>query len=112
MKILKHLPIPTAETLAFVGRESVRLKEAEIIVWLSVSAWNTVEWNPALPRFPTILDTGNTHNFAIQEQHMVRWAGIRPETLRFSGTSAIPASGFPFIRPGSGCTTTSQGRWR
>jgi hypothetical protein len=85
MKILDRLPIPTTETLTFVREEGVRLKEAEIIVWVSLTATQTAEWNPATPRFPAILDTGHTHNFAIQEQHLWRWAGIRPEMLRSLG---------------------------
>jgi hypothetical protein len=85
MKILDLLPIPTTETLIFIREESVRLKEAQIIVWVSLSAMTAKEWNPATSRFPAILDTGHTHNFALQHQHLIRWAGIRPEMLRLLG---------------------------
>ena len=47
MKILDRLPIPPTETLAFVGTESIRLKETEIIVWVSLAALKTADWNPA-----------------------------------------------------------------
>jgi hypothetical protein len=85
MKILSRLPIPLAETLDFVGAESVRFKEAEIIVWVSLADIRTGAWNPNAPRFPAILDTGHTHNFAIHEHHLTRWAGIRRENLRLLG---------------------------
>jgi hypothetical protein len=80
--ILVRLPIPMRDEVAFVGEEHVRLKEAEIIVWVSVAEKRAgIEPNPNVPRFPAILDTGHTHNFSIQEQHLIRWAGIRPESL-------------------------------
>jgi hypothetical protein len=81
MKILDRLPIATQESLVLVRQESVRLKEAEIIVWVSLTLPEFTEWHPATPRFPAILDTGHTHNFAIQQQHLIRWTGIRPEML-------------------------------
>jgi hypothetical protein len=81
MKILDRLPIPSTDTLAFVGPEHVRLKEAEIIVWVSLGIARKLVWNPGTPRFPAILDTGHTHNFAIQQQHLIRWAGLRPDAL-------------------------------
>jgi hypothetical protein len=42
-------------------------------------------WEPGTPSFPAILDTGHTHNLSIQEQHLVRWAGIRLELLQVLG---------------------------
>jgi hypothetical protein len=33
------------------------------------------------PRFPALLDTAHTHNFLVREEHLVRWAGVRPEGL-------------------------------
>ena len=35
--------------------------------------------------FPAILDIGYTHNFLIQEQHLVRWANIIPHELNRLG---------------------------
>jgi hypothetical protein len=86
MRILDRLPIARLDTLAFVGAENVRLKKDEIIVWVSVTRKTNVAWNPATPRFPAIVDTGHTHNFAIQHQHLVRWAGIQPELLKPIGS--------------------------
>lgn len=41
--------------------------------------------NPSAVPFPVILDTGNTHTFAIQERHLLDWAGIRAETMELLG---------------------------
>jgi hypothetical protein len=84
-KILDHLPIPTKEEMDFVGPEQVRIKECEIITWVSLSVKGILKLDPTAPRFPAILDTGHTHNFSIQEQHLTRWAGIPPEDLRLLG---------------------------
>jgi hypothetical protein len=85
MKILDRLPIPNTPTLAVVGTETVPLKKSEIIVWVSLSPKKAMNWNPAVPRFPAILDTGHTHNFAIQNQHLERWTGISAKDLRRIG---------------------------
>ena len=84
-KILDRLPIPTHDDLVSVRNETVRVRQTEIIVWVSVSVKSALGWNPALPHFPAIIDTGHTHNFSIQEQQLVRWAGIRPERLQVLG---------------------------
>jgi hypothetical protein len=61
------------------------LKKTEIIIWVSLSIESAVRWNSSARRLPAILDTGHTHNFAIQHQHLARWAGIQPEMLRQLG---------------------------
>jgi hypothetical protein len=82
MKILDRVPIPRADSRFPVGAEIVRLKQDQIIVWVSLTVESSVLWSPEAPRFPAIVDTGHTHNFAIQHQHVSRWAGIQPERLR------------------------------
>jgi hypothetical protein len=84
-KILDHLPIVPRDAAVLVRDETVRLKQAEIIVSVSLTAKSVVGWNPLTPIFPAILDTGHTHNFSIQEQQLIRWAGIRPDLLRVLG---------------------------
>lgn len=84
-KILDRLPIATRDDVVSVRGEPVRLKQAEIIVWVSVTPKSAVGWNPTTPCFPAILDTGHTHNFSIQEQQLLRWAGLPPELLRVFG---------------------------
>jgi hypothetical protein len=65
-----------------VGSERVDIKAAEIIVWVSLSVHTAPELKPGTLRFPAILDTGHTHYLSIQEQHLIRWARLRPELLR------------------------------
>ena len=85
MKIIDRLPIPDADVLAYVGAESVRLKANQIIVWISLAVESAANWSPTTPRFPAILDTGHTHNLAIQHQHLTRWAGLHPDRMRRLG---------------------------
>lgn len=79
--ILNRVPIPEHDDIGFVGTEHVRLKAYEIIVWVSLTLKETQIWQPLTPCFPAILDTGHTHNFSIQEQHLIRWANLRPQAL-------------------------------
>lgn len=81
-RILDRLPISTHDDLAFVGQEQVRVRAYEIIVWVSLQAERILEPGRRVPRFSAILDTGHTHNLSIQEEHLRRWAGLDPETLR------------------------------
>jgi len=41
---------------------------------VSLSVQNHLE--SGAPRFPAVLDTGNNHNFALQHDHLERWAGL------------------------------------
>src|SRR5262249_43501086 len=74
---------PTSET---VPGEVVPIKLYQIIVWVSVGLRQIVEWDPRTPRLPAVLDTGNNHNLSIGEGHLVRWAGMLPESLRRLGS--------------------------
>jgi hypothetical protein len=85
-RILDRSPISTRDELAFVCGDRVQVKAYEIIVWVSLLARRSPTWDPATPRFPAILDTGHTHNFSIQEQHLVDWAGLQPDRFRLLGT--------------------------
>jgi hypothetical protein len=96
MKILDRLPISQTDTLTFVDAESVRLKKDQIIVWVSLTRVKDSQWNPATPHFPAILDTGHTHNFAIQNQHLIRWARIQSNTLRTLGSIRHEGKRVPF----------------
>lgn len=63
------------------GREEI-VRPTQIILWVSVADPRQPELDPATPLFPVILDTGLSHNFAIQEEHLERWAGISPRWLK------------------------------
>ncbi|MCY2987754.1 MAG: hypothetical protein NTY19_07810 [Planctomycetota bacterium] len=83
--ILRQFPFSNQVSTMQVGHETLRVRDHQIIVWVSITVWQSVEWDPQTPRFPAILDTGHTHNFSIQEQHLVRWAGMRPSLLQVLG---------------------------
>ena len=79
-RILHRLPVPISSTNIVVRDEEVRIRAYEIVVWVSLAAREV--FDPSrLPRFPALLDTAHTHHFSIQEDHLLRWAGVRPEEL-------------------------------
>jgi hypothetical protein len=79
-RILHKLPVPEQDTVAFVREEMVPILAYEIVVWVSLAARSV--FDPShLPRFPALIDTAHTHNFLLREEHLVRWAGIRPDAL-------------------------------
>src|ERR1043165_2241233 len=103
--ILDPLPIPEKEEMAFVGAERVRIKECEIIVWVSLSVKGILNLAPGTPCFPAILDTGHTHNFSIQEQHLVRLGWYPPRSPPHpGGIYDKPASACRCMPSTSGCT--------
>ncbi len=63
----------------------MRVKPYQIVVAVSVSLLTLREWDPRMPRFPAIVDTGNNHNLSISRGHLLRWAGLPPEALRIIG---------------------------
>jgi len=77
--------------MRFQAGEVVRIYGYEIVVWVSLAAREVVEPS-GLPCFPALLDTAHTHNFSIQEEHLVRWAGLRPEALPF-GRGSVRGQG-------------------
>jgi hypothetical protein len=86
MKLLNRLAYTdTHRTLAVPGG-SVRARPHQIIVWVSVNLANVLEWDDRLTAFPAILDTGNNFTFSLHHDHLVQWAGIRPELLRLMGS--------------------------
>lgn len=80
-RLLDRVPFPATPSEVAVRGESVRLRANQIVLWVSLTLQRIKEPNPAAAPFPAILDTGHTHTFAISEQHLIDWAGIRPETL-------------------------------
>jgi hypothetical protein len=83
--ILRRLPFSERDDIAFVRGERVRVKAYQIIAWVSLSVKRVATWEPGTPSFPAILDPGHNHNFSIQEEQLIRWAGLRPETLPILG---------------------------
>ena len=94
MKILDRLPIASEPYEFGIRGARLRIKPFQIIVQLSISGlW---KWDAAAPIIPALLDTGNNHNFSIQENHLVQWAGVHPQigTMREGGRA-------PSLRYGS-----------
>lgn len=83
--ILHRLPIRIEDDVLFVRDEMVRVKAYEIVAWVSLTSVNVLEFDPRLPRIPVLIDTANTHNFCLQERHLVHWAGLRTENLPVLG---------------------------
>jgi len=79
MKILDRLPIAEDHFLLDVHGEHLRLRPFQIVIQVSVSTFR--DWDLRTPIFPALIDTGNNHNFSIQEHHLRRWAGIHPGGL-------------------------------
>src|SRR6266508_4014501 len=80
--LLDRMPFLEGPGEILVRGERVRIRETQIIVWVSLSLKEMRHPHPAGVPFPAILDTGHTHTFAIQQRHLVEWAGLRPEALR------------------------------
>jgi hypothetical protein len=82
VRILDRLPYSTEQTTLTVRGEAVRVRPYQIVVWVSVAAADLPDWDPRIPAVPAILDTGNNYNFALFESQLVRWAGVRRESLQ------------------------------
>ncbi len=76
-----HLAYHKEKTTIAVGREIVEVKAFQIIVWVSISIRGILEWDETIPKFPAILDIGNTHNLGISEEQLRKWGGIHPDSL-------------------------------
>jgi hypothetical protein len=76
-----HLPYYSEKSTITVHGEPVEVKAYQVIVWVSISDVDTQAWDSRLPRLPAILDVGHTHNFALTENQLHRWAGIHAAGL-------------------------------
>jgi hypothetical protein len=79
--ILRRWPFAKGHTTIDVRGDFVQVKPYQIVVWVSLTPADQVEWDARAPRLPAILDTGNNSNFSIRAGHLIRWAGLRPEFL-------------------------------
>jgi hypothetical protein len=76
-QILRRCPYSDEPTEVSVAGERVTVKAHQVVVWVSLTLYETDDWDSGIPRIPAILDTGHTHNFSIQTDQLVRWAGIK-----------------------------------
>lgn len=74
--LVRDLPYFAHATKVKVGRHSFPVKSEQIIVWISVAAQGSTQFDPRTPRFPAILDTGCNHNLLINQQHLTVYAGL------------------------------------
>lgn len=84
MKILNRVPVLDKYHELQVRGERTKIRPFQIIVQVSLS--DTPVWDPRTPIVPALLDTGNNHNFSIQESQLVRWTGLHPQSLPLLGT--------------------------
>ncbi len=83
MKILNRLPVCDKPFQSEVRGEPLKLKPFQIVIQVSVS--DIPVWDARTSIVPALLDTGNNHNFSIQERHLTRWVGIHSQSLPFLG---------------------------
>ena len=80
-RLLDHMPFLAHADEVVVRGERVRVRADQIILWVSLTLLRVRSANPTATPFPAILDTGCTHSLAIQERHLIAWAGLRPDAL-------------------------------
>ncbi len=71
-----HQPIPETAGRVATPDGTAQVMPYQTVVKVS-SAANSVMGLPSdAPRFPAVLDTGNSHNFAIRREQFARWTGL------------------------------------
>jgi hypothetical protein len=72
----------------FETKQRVKVAESEVevlplqpVVWVGLTRAGLSELPPDTPRLLAVLDTGNNHNLAIKEEHLVDWATLVPDDL-------------------------------
>jgi hypothetical protein len=93
--ILRRMPFLDETGFVRVRGETVRLKGHQIIAWMSLTPSPSRAPTAEVPRFPIILDTGNTQSFSIRESHLRRWAGIDLRLLPRLGMTRQGGRMFP-----------------
>ncbi len=93
--ILRRLPFFEKTSTVTVRGAPLRVKGHQIVVWVSLTFFETARPEAGVPRFPAILDTGNTQGFSLRESHLRQWAGIDPRFLSPLGTVRHAGRTFP-----------------
>jgi hypothetical protein len=86
MRLLNRSPFSNNPSDVFFKTERVRIRDNQIILWMTLTIKRITSPDPSATPFPVILDTGFSHSFSIREHHLVNWAGIQPEELALLGT--------------------------
>ena len=87
--ILKNLPFLEHRSTATPPGELLPIRPYQIIVWVSITDSEWDETGPNIPRFPALLDTGMSHNFAIREEELIKWEGLDPRTFLVLGNARL-----------------------
>jgi hypothetical protein len=95
--VVRKLPFHSTRTSVTVKGHDVPVKADQIIVWVSVAPGGTANLDRGSTRFPAILDTGHNHNFSIQEQQLIEWAGIDQRTLSKLGEIRLGSDRLPLL---------------
>lgn len=82
--IIRRSPFSDQRTEAQAPTGPVLVRSFQVIVWVSL-----VIRDEFSPRFPTILDTGHSHNFSINAQHLQDWAQREPQELKQLGIALV-----------------------
>jgi hypothetical protein len=78
MVILDRLPILDESWTVSSPDGVVEVKPYQILVFVSVTARSIYALPEGAARIPTILDTGNNHNFSIRQGQLDRWVEGTP----------------------------------
>ena len=88
-KILDQLPYSDERGLVLVQGQTIPVLAHQIIVWMCISAKDTVRLPDEVPRIPAILDTGNTFGFSISENQLIEWSALQPDSFDILGPILI-----------------------
>src|SRR5205085_1672063 len=94
--ILRRNPFFASETTAPTPNGEVAIRAYQIIVWVSVLVKGDSP-EQGTPRFPAVVDTGNNHNFSLQEEHLIQWSGNDIASLRRLGRISIGNLNLPLL---------------
>jgi len=83
MKILDRLPVVDEPDRLEIHGQALKVRPFQIIVRVSLP--EIAIRDARTPTIPALLDTGNNHNFSIQENQLIRWAGLHPQSLPLLG---------------------------
>jgi hypothetical protein len=79
--IWNDLPYSDLAGTLTVGSEVVQVLPHQIVAWVSLSVRGLVALDATTPRFPALLDTGNSFGFALSERRLAGWSGCPPAAL-------------------------------
>jgi hypothetical protein len=96
--ILRDLPFSEERAEVEFNRRSISNKPDQIMVWVGITEGDQTEFDPRLPAFPAILDTGLSYSFSIRHEHLLRWAGLDPRWLRSAGDVRISKETVPLYK--------------